>query len=58
MCLFFSLQSMATPDTSGTSKDEMERLEGELKKWKASSTKHIESWKLAEDTWKTFSPAF
>lgn len=58
MCLLFSLQSMATPDPFGTSKDEMERLEGELKKWKASSTKHTESWKLAEDTWKTFSPAF
>ncbi|KAM9629505.1 N-myc-interactor isoform 1-T2 [Morphnus guianensis] len=26
--------SMATPDPFGTSKDEMERLEGELKKWK------------------------
>lgn len=39
---------MTTPDPFGTSKDEMERLNEELKQWKASSVKHIEWWKLAE----------
>lgn len=48
VCLFFSLQSVTSTDFFGTSKNEMERLEEELKKWKASSVKHTDWWKLAE----------
>lgn len=48
VCLFFSLQNLTTLDPFGSSKDEMEGLKEELKKWEASSVKHIESWKLAE----------
>lgn len=39
---------MTTPDPPDTSKDEMESLKQELEKWKASSIKCIESWKLAQ----------
>lgn len=42
----FSLQHLTTPDPSDTSKDEMESLKQELEKWKASSIKRVESWKL------------
>ncbi|KAM6348240.1 uncharacterized protein FN964_008696 [Alca torda] len=40
--------SMVSPNPAGTSHDEMEKLKEELKKWKASSIKHIDLWKLAE----------
>lgn len=48
VCLFFFLQTMAPTDPFDSSKHEMEGLEEELKKWKASSVKHRELWKLAE----------
>ncbi|OXB68674.1 hypothetical protein ASZ78_005865 [Callipepla squamata] len=39
---------VTTPESSDTSKDEMESLKKELEKWKASSLKCVESWKSDE----------
>jgi len=39
---------MATPGPFSIPDDEMERLQEELKEWKASSIKHIKLWILAE----------
>lgn len=44
----FCLQSMVPTDALGTSEEEMGRLKEELEMWKASSVKHMESWRLAE----------
>lgn len=47
MFLFF-LQSIVHNDPLETSKEEMEKLKEELNMWKASSVKHMESWKFAK----------